>query len=150
MSMHEDISSDTVEGRTAASVYLGDCTEPALDVVCDAISTLTGGSTWERALDALAKPSPRGPYAISNRVTLFIYETLLGGSADDYVSTTYRVDIACEASLAYATVRIANSLTHLSPIPCPIGDDAVTTARRVLEHASAEGVTAASSGVCNG
>jgi hypothetical protein len=150
MSRHEDISSHTVEGRTAVSVYLGDCTGQSLDVVCDGISILTGGSTWERAFDALAKPSPRGPYAISNRVTLFIFETLPGERANDGMSTTYRIDITCEASLAYATVQTAHSLTHLSPILCPIGDDAVTTARRVLQHACADGVTVASSGVRNG
>ena len=120
--------------QTDVTVYLGDCTGDNLLIVCDGTSIESGGSMWQRALDALANPSPRGPYPVSNRITLFVYE-LLGADADDTTLAIYRVDIACRESIACATVQIAESVTELPPIPCPIGDDAVTTARRVLEYA---------------
>ena len=124
--------------QTDVTVYLGDCTGDSLLIVCDGTSIESGGSMWQRALDALIFPSPRVPYPVSNRITLFVYETHLGAEADGTALAVYRVDIACQESIAYATVQIAESVTELSPVPCPIGDDAVTTARRVLKCAVAD------------
>lgn len=121
--------------HTHVAVYLGDCAGDSLSIVCDGLCAESDGSTWQRALHALAQPSPRGPYPVSNRFTVFVDETLPEAGADNTVLATYRIDILCDKGFAYATVRTADNVTQLLPVACPIGDDAVTAARRVLEEA---------------
>ncbi|BBA43243.1 hypothetical protein BCCH1_57420 [Burkholderia contaminans] len=128
------ISQHSAAVQTDVAVYLGDCSGDTLKVVCDGASIDSGGSTAQRALRALAYPTPRGPYAVSTRFTIFVHETSLGPtSADTRLVATFRIDVLCKGSLVYASARTAQSVTELPPAPYVIGDDVITTARRVLE-----------------
>ncbi len=119
--------------QTDVAVYLGDCTGDTLDVVCDGLSTERAGSTSQRALLALACPTPRGPYPVANRFTLFVHETVGGAVTGRSTVVTFRIDVRCEGRWAYASVRSGQSLVDLPPIPYVIGDDVVTIARRVCQ-----------------
>jgi len=127
--------------QTDVSVYLGDCTGDSLTVVCDGTCIEPSGSTWQRALHALAEPSPRGPYAVSNRFTLFVHETHLDAAAGHRLLASYRVDVRCEGKFACFSVRAAQSETGRARVPYLIGDDVVTTARRILKAAASMSVT---------
>lgn len=122
--------------QTDVAVYLGDCSGAALVVVCDGTSIDSGGSTSQRALRALAYPTPRGPYPVSERFTILVHEMSRYAAAGTRVVATFRIDVRCEGRLAYARVRSAQSSADLPPMPYLIGDDVVTTARRVFETSS--------------
>lgn len=127
---------DTPLLQTDVAVYLGDCSGETLLVVCDGSSIESHGSTWQRALLALARPTPPGPYPVAARFTIFVHETSDQTTTDSRVVATIRIDVRCEGRLAYASVRSAQSSADLPPIPYLIGDDVVTTARRVFETSS--------------
>jgi hypothetical protein len=137
MSGARELSPDTPLLQTDVAVYLGDCTGGSLFVVCDGVSTEAVGSTWERALHALAHPTPPGPYPVSERFTIFVHETSGDATAGARATTALRLDVRCDGKWAHASVRSAQSSADLSPIPYVIGDDVVTASRRVLEAALA-------------
>lgn len=122
--------------QTDVAVYLGDCTGGTLPVVCDGSSIESRRSTWQRALLALACPTPRGPYPVCERFTIFVHETSFHATTGPRAVVTFRIDVRCEGTLAYASVQSAQSSADLPPIPYLIGDDVVTTARRVFETTS--------------
>ncbi|MEK6316303.1 MAG: hypothetical protein V4807_18005 [Burkholderia gladioli] len=119
--------------QTDVTVYLGDCSGDTLVVVCDGTSIESGGTTSQRALRALAYPTPRGPYPVSERFTIFVHETSCRAAAGMRLVTTFRIDVLCKGSFAYASARAAQSVAQLPPTAYVIGDDVVTTARRLLE-----------------
>lgn len=122
--------------QTDVAVYLGDCNGDALPVVCDGISIESHGSTWQRALLALAHPTPPGPYPVAAQFSIFVHET------SDYTTTgpravvTFRIDVRCEGKWAHASIQSAQSSAEFAPIPYVIGDDVVTTARRLFATTS--------------
>ncbi len=122
--------------QTNVTVYADDCTGESLLVVCEGTTVEPGGSTWHRALNALAQPSPRGPYPVSNRFTIFVHETLPEATADTHVLATYRVDVVCEQDLAHAHVRSTVSCTDFDPLRFSIGDDVVEITRMIFRDAS--------------
>ena len=122
--------------QTNVAVYLGDCSGDTLNVVCDGISMESGGSTWQRAQRALAYPTPRGPYPVSERFTIFIHETSDYAISGTRAVATFRIDVRCKGRFAYAAVQTAQSVAHLPPAAYVIGDDVITTSRCVLEVAS--------------
>jgi hypothetical protein len=122
--------------QTDVAVYLGDCTGETLLVVCDGSSIESHGSTWQRALLALARPTPRGPYPVADRFTIFVHERSDHPTTGRRAVVTFRVDVRCEGRFAYAGVRSAQSSADLPPTPYVIGDDVVTTARRLFETKS--------------
>ena len=132
MSGAPELSPATPLLRTDVAVYLGDCTGDALFVVCDGSSIESRGSTWQRALLALACPTPRGPYPVCERFTIFVHETSYHATTGPRAVVTFRIDVRCEGTLAYATVRSGQSSAEPPPIPYLIGDDVVTTARSVF------------------
>ena len=136
MSRTPGVSPGTTSLQTDVAVYLGDCSGDSLSVVCDGSSTESRGSTWQRALLALASPTPRGPYPVCERFTIFVHETSGYATAGTPATNTFRIDVKCEGSWAYASVRGAESTADLSPIPYVIGDDVVTTARRLFATTS--------------
>lgn len=119
--------------QTDVAVYLGDCSGDSVLVVCDGTCVEPGGSTSQRALRALAHPTPRGPYPVSERFTIFVHETSCHASAGARLVATFRIDVLCKGSFAYASARTAQSVAQLPPTAYVIGDDVVTTARRLLE-----------------
>ena len=137
MSGAPGLSPGTTSLQTDVAVYLGDCSGDTLSVVCDASSIESRGSTWQRALLALGCPTPRGPYPVSNRFTIFVHETSDYATTGTAATTTFRIDVRCEGRFAFATVQTGQSVEQLPPSPYVIGDDVVTASRRVLEAASA-------------
>jgi hypothetical protein len=129
-------SPDTASLQTDVAVYLGDCTGVTLPVVCDGSSIESHGSTWQRALLALARPTPRGPYPVAKRFTVYVHETSYPAIPCLRAVVTFRIDVRCEGRFSYARVRSAESSADLPPIPYVIGDDVLTTARRVFETTS--------------
>ena len=122
--------------QTDVAVYLGDCTGDTLPVVCDGSSIESRGSTWQRALLALACPTPRGPYPVCERFTIFVHETSGNATERTQATTTFRIDVRCERRFAFATVQTGQSVEQLPPSPYVIGDDVVTTARRLFATTS--------------
>ncbi|MDQ0627153.1 hypothetical protein [Paraburkholderia graminis] len=118
--------------RTDVAVFLGDCTENSFRLVCEGSSMLRGASGWQRALDALTAPSPRGPYPVANRFTIFLYELLLTDEIDGRVIATVRIDVVCKGEFIYASVTSEKSHRHIDPIVFSIGDDVVTVTRAIL------------------
>jgi len=134
MSDFPSMSQHGAPTQTDVAVYLGDGSGETLNVVCDGASIESGGSTAQRALRALAYPTPRGPYPVSERFTIFVHETSLRPtSANTLLAATFRIDVLCKGSLACACARTAQSVVQLPPAPYVIGDDVITTARRVME-----------------
>lgn len=136
MSEAPELPPGTASLQTDVAVYLGDCTGGTLPVVCDGISMQAVGSTWERAFHALAHPTPPGPYPVSERFTIFVHETSGDATAGARATNTFRLDVRCDGKWAHASVRSGQSSADLPPIPYLIGDDVVTTARRVFETTS--------------
>lgn len=122
--------------QTDVAVYLGDCTGDTLAVVCDGSSIESSGSTWQRALLALARPTPLGPYPVANRFTIFVHEIVGDAVTGSSAVVTFRIDVRCQDRWAYASVRDARSSADLHPIPYVLGDDVVTTARRLFQTTS--------------
>lgn len=136
MSEALDLSPGAPLLRTNVAVYLGDCTGATLPVVCDGSSIESRGSTWHRASLALACPTPRGPYPVCERFTVFVYETCDYAFTRPSAVVAFRIDVRCEGRLIYASVRSAQSSADLPPIPYLIGDDVVTTVRRLFQTTS--------------
>lgn len=122
--------------QTNVTVYADDCTGETLLVVCDGTTVEPGGSTWQRALNALAQPSPRGPYPVSNRFTIFVHESISESTGETHVLATYRVDVFCEQDLAHAHVHSTVSCTDFDPLRFSIGDDVVEITRMIFRDAS--------------
>ncbi|SIT39481.1 conserved hypothetical protein [Paraburkholderia piptadeniae] len=137
MSGAPSFSLGTTSLQTDVAVYLGDCSADTLFVVCDGISSESRGSTWERALLALAHPTPPGPYPVAAQFTIFVHETSGYATTDPHAVVTFRIDVRCEGKFAVATVKTGQSVEQLPPSPYVIGDDVVTASRRVLEAALA-------------
>lgn len=137
MSEAPELSPDTPFLQTDVCVYLGDCSGDSLSVVCDGISIESRGSTWQRAILALAHPTPPGPYPVAVQFTIFVHETPAYATTDPRAVVTFRIDVRCEGKFAFATVQTGQSVEQLPPSPYVIGDDVVTTSRRVLEAALA-------------
>jgi hypothetical protein len=130
---HEDTEeSPTRSFQTDVIVYLGDCAGKSLLIACEGTTVGPGGSTWQRALDALATPSPRGSYPVANRFVIFVHETLPNSTADTNVLATYRIDVVCERNVAHVQVRGASSRVASKDVCICIGDDVVEIARAVL------------------
>jgi len=122
--------------QTDVAVYLGDCAGDSLLVACEGTSIESAGSMWERALDALAFPSPGGPYPISNRFTVFVHETLPNLRADTNVLATYRIDVVCERNVAHVQVRGTSSRVASKDVRVCIGDDVVEIGRAIFRSAA--------------
>ncbi|AXF12241.1 hypothetical protein CUJ91_31125 [Paraburkholderia graminis] len=122
--------------QTDITVYADDCTGDSLLIACEGTSVESGGSTWQRALDALAFPSPRGPYPVSNRFTVFIHETLPNSRADTNVLATYRIDVVCEQNVAHVHVQGTSSRVASKDVRVCIGDDVVEIARAIFRSAA--------------
>lgn len=122
--------------QTEVAVYLGDCSGASLRVVCDGTSVESEGTIWQRAADALVNPSPRGPYPVSDRFTMFVHEARLVSGWGDVALVTIRTDVMCRESLAHVSVQSEQSRVELAPISFSMGDDIVTIARAVLRALS--------------
>lgn len=122
--------------QTDVTVYLGDCAGDSLLVACEGTSIGSAGSMWQRALDALSFPSPRGPYPVSNRFTIFIHETLPKLSADTNVLATYRIDVECERNVAHVHVQGTSPRVGPEDVRVCIGDDVVEIARAIFRSAA--------------
>src|SRR5438067_2226305 len=122
--------------QTDVTVYLGDCTGDSLLIACEGTSVEPGGSTWQRALDALAFPSPRGPYPVSSRFTVFVHETLPNSSADTNVLATYRIDVVCQRNVARVQVQGTGPRVGPKDVRVCIGDDVVEIARAIFRSAA--------------
>ncbi|MGF6859133.1 hypothetical protein [Paraburkholderia sp. CI3] len=122
--------------QTEVAVYLGDCTGDRFQLVCDGMTIEPEGSFEERALLALERPSPRGPYPVSARFTAFVHEARLDGDAQEVVLFTTRIDVACMGTLANVSVQRGQSLVDFAPVSFTIGDDVITIARAVLRALS--------------
>ncbi|WP_321795272.1 hypothetical protein [Caballeronia sp. J97] len=131
-SERESISSDC-NRYTHVSLYLGDCDGPSVSLVCDGVSDATADSIWARALDALAKPSPPGPYPSATQTTLFVYETVGDMLARDVDPVVTRVDVRCGVDVAHVTVRPSGATKFAYCVQYVVGDDAVVMARRALQ-----------------
>lgn len=136
MSEAPELPPGTTSLQTDVAVYLGDCTGGTLPVVCDGISMQAVGSTWERALHALAHPTPPGPYPVAAQFAIFVHETSDYATTGPRAVVTFRIDVRCEGQWAHASVRSAASTAELTPFPYVIGDDVVTTARRLFATTS--------------
>lgn len=135
--MSEDTLSSLSDSpaQTDVAVYLGDCTGDTLRVVCDGTSVESEGTIWKRAVHALVHPSPRGPYPVSARFTIFVHETRLDADCDDRVLTTIRIDVECEQNVAYANIRSTHIRANFEPIRFSVGDDVVEISRAILRAA---------------
>lgn len=122
--------------QTEVAVYLGDCTGATLLVVCDGTSVESEGTIWQRAADALVNPSPRGPYPVSDRFTMFVHEARLEPGWGDVALVSICIDAMCRESLVHVSVQSKQSLAELAPISFTVGDDVVTIARAVLRALS--------------
>ncbi|MDR5751355.1 MULTISPECIES: hypothetical protein [unclassified Caballeronia] len=122
--------------QTDVTLYLGDCTGESLFIACEGTTIESGGSTWQRALDALTQPSPPGPYPVTNRFTIFVHETLPDVTDDTHVLAAYRVDVMCEQSVAHAYVHSTGSRADFDPVRFRIGDDVVEIARAIFRAGS--------------
>jgi hypothetical protein len=118
--------------QTDVTVYLGDCAGDSLLVACEGTSIESAGSMWQRALDALAFPSPRGPYPVSNRFTIFVHETVPNSRADTNVLATYRIDVVCQQNVAHAQIRSERSRVVSNDVRVRIGDDVVEISRAIF------------------
>ena len=136
MSRTPGVSPGTTSLQTDVAVYLGDCSGTSLSVVCARSSMESRGSTWQRALLALASPTPRGPYPVAKQFTIFVHEMSGYATAGTPATNTLRIDVRCEGKWAYAGMRNAEFSADLPPIPYVIGDDVVTTARRLFATTS--------------
>lgn len=139
VSEHPTSLRDITGVQTDVSVYLGDCDGDTLSVVCDGTSVGMGGSIWKRAVDALEHPSPRGPYPVASRFTIFVHQTLPDSDCEDRVLATIRIDVACGRSKAYATPRstvIGSPLAGVRPIRFSLGDDVIEITRAIFKAAS--------------
>ncbi|CAB3728008.1 hypothetical protein LMG22037_05332 [Paraburkholderia phenoliruptrix] len=137
MSGASGLSPGTTSLQTDVAVYLGDCSADTLFVVCDGSSIESRGSTWQRAILALAHPTPPGPYPVAAQFTIFVHETSGYATTDLRAVVTFRIDVRCEGRFAFATVQTGQSVQRLPPCHYVIGDDVVTASRRVLEAALA-------------
>ena len=129
---------DSVEIHTAVAVYLGDGSGPSIDVVCDGLSTQQHGSIWQRALDALSCPSPRGPYHVANRFFVVVSEVAGDGSASVSVLAKRIIYVSCEHQLLTALIRAPDATNAPVRLSFKIGDDVVTLSRGVLSRLQAE------------
>ena len=121
--------------QTDIIVYLGDCAGDSLFIACEGTTIEPIGSPWQRALDALATPSPQGPYPVANRFTVFVHETRPDAIADTHVLATYRVDVTCEQNVAHAGIQGMRSCVALRVVRFCIGDDVVEITRAILRAA---------------
>lgn len=133
MSNHRETSSSASNRYTHVSLYLGDCDGPSFSLVCDGVSDAHADSIWARALDALAEPSPPGPYPSATQTTLFVYETVDAVLVRDVGPVLTRVDVRCGADVAHVTVRPSGATNFEYRVPYVVGDDAVIMARRALQ-----------------
>jgi hypothetical protein len=121
--------------HTQVAVYLGDGGGDCFFLVCDAVSEVQGVSVWHRALDALARPSPRGPYPVSQTFMIVIHDIVTDISGNQERSTTYQLVVSCRGRLASAKLDTAEFGKPLAVVPYIIGDDVITIARQVLARA---------------
>lgn len=119
--------------QTDVSVYLDDPAGKIVRVVCDGTSVHPHSSFWQRAEAALASPTPRGPYPVAQAFTIFIHEIGKDVIADTQILRNVWVRVTCEGSVAHATLRTAYETRELDVLGYLIGDDVVTTARRLLQ-----------------
>ena len=123
--------------RTDVSVYLGDCKQGELQLVCEGTSLLFSEPRWQRARAALNRPSPRGPFPVNRDFTIFIYEVREGPTHPQVMSTLH-IYVECRSDkLVHATVHSTLTRRLLLPFPYMIGDDVVTLARNTLDWAAA-------------
>jgi len=135
----EDEHSYRVEGllQVDVVVYLGDCSGDTLTVVCEGTSLACGDEPrWQSARRALNRPDPRGPFPVASVFSVFVHEIRLEGRVDMQVRATLRVAVQCRDGMAYASVHSTQHRVDWPPVPFVIGDDVVTIARKVLEHAA--------------
>lgn len=117
---------------TTVSVFLGDCGDANLPLMCEGTPTLIDATMWQRVFRALQHPTPRGPFPVASVFTIFVHNTSI---ADSSVLSTLLVDVACKDGLAYASVQSTQSRYDLEPVPVVIGDDVVTIARKIVASA---------------
>jgi hypothetical protein len=118
--------------QTDVTIYLGDGSGPSLHIVCEGRSILFDEPRWERALRALNRPSPRGPYPVAQVCSVSVHEIRLGLIK---TLTTLHVAVECRDSLAHVRMHSTLPLQTLE-VPFVVGDDVVTIARSIFEAAA--------------
>lgn len=119
-----------VYAERMASIWTQSHSRPA----CEGRSILLEGTPLQQCVAALRSRSVRGPFPISNAITLQVKQRTLSMPR---TVTTWLVDIAVADGAAHA--HIYSTLTRLDVGPLFIGpaDDVVAVAIKVLEAADA-------------
>jgi hypothetical protein len=97
---------------------------------CEGRSIQLDGSAWEQCITALRSRHVRGPFPLSDAITVLIVQQTTSGP---HVMTTWRVDIEIRGRAAYARVHSTLPRIDLGPIPVETTDDVVAVAIKVLE-----------------
>ena len=104
--------------------------------VCEGRSIQLEGSAWEQCIAALRSRYVRGPFPVSDDITVLAVQQTISGP---HVLTTWRIDIAVAAGAgagaANARVHSTRPRIDLGPILIEMTDDIVVVAIKVLEAA---------------
>ncbi|RDJ98532.1 hypothetical protein DLM46_32920 [Paraburkholderia lacunae] len=100
--------------------------------VCEGRAIQFEGSAWEQCIAALRSRYVRGPFPVSDDITILAVQQTTSGP---HVLTTWRIDIAVADGAANARVRSTQPRIDLGPIPVRMTDDIVAVAIKVLEAA---------------
>jgi hypothetical protein len=100
--------------------------------VCEGRSILLEGSAWEQCIAALRSRYVRGPFPVSDAVTVLVVRQTTSGP---HVKTTRRVDIEIRDGAARARVHSTQPRIDFGPILVQMTDDIVAVAIKVLEAA---------------
>jgi hypothetical protein len=123
---------------TRVRVYVGGldalCDQLLSAPVCDGRSILLEGTSWQQCVAALRSRSVRGPFPISNAITLQVAQRTL---STPRTVTTWLVDIAVADGTAHAHVYSTLPRLDVGPIAVRPTEDVVAIAIKVLEAADA-------------
>ena len=104
--------------------------------VCEGRSIQLEGSAWQQCIAALRSRYVRGPFPVSDDITVLAVQQTISGP---HVLTTWRIDIAVAAGAgagaANARVHSTRPRIDLGPILIEMTDDIVVVAIKVLEAA---------------
>jgi hypothetical protein len=98
--------------------------------VCEGRSILLEGTPWLQCIAALRSRSVRGPFPISNAITLQVKQRTLSMPR---TVTTWLVDITVADGAAHALVYSTLPRLDVGPIAVRPTDDVVAVAIKVLE-----------------
>ena len=102
--------------------------------VCEERSIQLEGSAWQQCIAALRSRYVRGPFPVSDDITVLAVQQTISGP---HVLTTWRIDIAVAAGAGAANARVHSTRPRidLGPILIEMTDDIVVVAIKVLEAA---------------